>query len=330
MQFTSLVKILNEDGTIAGTFLDLSSKTTLDEIGEGGLLGMAFHPNYNVNRYIIVNYTTRKNGDLFTVIRRVRRSARNANRVVLGSDANEEMLVFEQPYDNHNGGQLLFGPKDGMLYIATGDGGGAGDPENRAQGLRNPYGKILRVQPTTNSTIAGYTVPPTNPFANVTNAWRKLIWHYGLRNPWRFTFDRVTGDMYIGDVGQVSFEEIDFAPHGSRALNFGWNRKEGFACRTTPCPIAGLQDPVLAYGRSEGVSVTGGYLYRGTAMPAHIGSYIFADFATGRIWKATNATYPWTKTLLLDTSYSISSFGEDKAGELYIADLFGGRIFKLT
>jgi glucose/arabinose dehydrogenase len=324
---------MNENGDIVGTFIDLSSKTTLDDIDEGGLLGMAFHPNYNVNRYIFVNYTTKKNGVLHTVVRRVRRSSTNANKVVLGSDANEEMIVFQQPYVNHNGGQLLFGPKDGMLYIGTGDGGGSGDPENRAQRLNNPYGKILRVQPTTNAAKAGYTVPPTNPYANATNVWRKLIWHYGLRNPWRFTFDKATGDMYIGDVGQKTFEEVDFAPHGSKALNFGWKRKEGFACysgQTIPCPIAGLQDPVLAYGRNEGSSVTGGYLYRGTAMPTLTGSYIFADFITGAIWKASNATKPWTKTLLKDTSYFISSFGEDKAGELYIADLSGGRIFKLT
>jgi glucose/arabinose dehydrogenase len=332
LQFTSLVKIMNENGAIVGTFIDLSSKTTRDEVNEGGLLGMAFHPNYNSNRWIFVNYTTRKNGVLYTVVRRVRRSATNANRVVLGSDANEEMLVFQQPYTNHNGGQLLFGPKDGMLYISSGDGGSSGDPQNRAQQLNNPYGKILRLRPRVNTVKAGYIVPLTNPFANATNGWRKLVWHYGLRNPWRFTFDKVTGDMYIGDVGQGSFEEIDVAPHGSKALNFGWNRKEGFACfpaNTIPCPIAGLRDPVLAYGRNEGSSVTGGYVYRGTAMPSLAGSYIFADFVTGAIWKASNATNPWTKTLLTDTSYFISSFGEDKAGELYIADLFGGRIFKL-
>jgi glucose/arabinose dehydrogenase len=324
---------MNENGVIVGTFINLSSKTTLNNVNEGGLLGMTFHPNYNVNRYIFVNYTTRKNGVLYTVVRRVRRSANNANKVVLGSDANEEMLVFKQPYENHNGGQLLFGPKDGMLYIGTGDGGSGGDPQNRAQRLNNPYGKILRVLPTTNAAKAGYTVPLTNPYANLTNGWSKLIWHYGLRNPWRFTFDKATGDMYIGDVGQGAFEEVDFAPHGSKALNFGWNRKEGFSCypnNTIPCPIAGLQDPVLAYGHDEGFAVTGGYLYRGTAMPTLTGSYIFADFATGAIWKATNATNPWTKTLLNDTSYSISSFGEDKAGELYIADLSGGRIFKLN
>lgn len=160
---------MDENGKIVGTFIDLSSKTTLDDIDEGGLLGMAFHPNYNANRWIFVNYTTRKNGVLYTVVRRVRRSATNANRVVLGSDANEEMLVFQQPYTNHNGGQLLFGPKDGMLYISSGDGGSSGDPQNRAQQLNNPYGKILRLRPRVNTVKAGYIVPLTNPFANATN-----------------------------------------------------------------------------------------------------------------------------------------------------------------
>jgi glucose/arabinose dehydrogenase len=193
------VRIVN--GTperIVGTFLNLGKVVTKDVL-EGGLLGMAFHPNYAKNGYFFVNYTQRINGDLYTIIRRLRVSRTQRNRAFVGSAKNEVLLRIKQPFPNHNGGQILFGPKDKLLYIGTGDGGGVGDPQNNSQNLKTLLGKILRINPTTNSVKAGYTIPADNPYATSSDGSRREIFHYGLRNPWRFTFDRSTGDMWIGD-----------------------------------------------------------------------------------------------------------------------------------
>jgi glucose/arabinose dehydrogenase len=246
-------------------------------------------------------------------------------------------MEFEQPFDNHNGGQLLFGPKDKQLYIATGDGGGGGDPFNNGQNRSTILGKILRINPTTNNaTQAGYTIPGGNPYADRSLGLSPEIWHYGLRNPWRFTFDRKTGDMYIGDVGQDRFEEIDFATNGAKGINFGWNRKEGFVCYPSgafPCAIAGLEDPIIAVWHPVARSVTGGYLYRGKAIPSLKGKYIFGDFITQAIFQAafdsgTSRWYTWV--LLPFTGKSIASFGETQSGELLVVDIVGGAVYRLV
>lgn len=329
------VKVLNRRGALVGTFVSLSSVVTQD-VNEGGLLGMAFHPDYATNGYFFVNYTTRTNGKLFTVIRRLKVSDANPNVAVVGSAANEEVLRFAQPFDNHNGGQLVFGPKDGMLYIGTGDGGSGGDPQNNAQSRTTLLGKILRISPSTDPSQAGYAIPSDNPFANAANGVRGEIWHYGLRNPWRFTFDRATGDMYIGDVGQSRLEEIDLARHGIKGRNFGWRRKEGNLCYNpaTNCledRTVVVSNPIVVYGRSVGRSVTGGYLYRGSAIPSLAGKYVFADFASGAIFVASKRANKnrWTRSTLLSTGRSISSFGEARDGELFVVD-FAGAVWRLV
>jgi glucose/arabinose dehydrogenase len=185
-------------GTILGTFLNFRSIVTQD-VPEGGMLGMAFHPDYARNGYFFVNYTQRNNGKLVTIIRRLRVSRTNRNRAVVGNPVNEILMRIDQPFPNHNGGQLVFSPGDKMLYIGTGDGGGAGDPQNNSQNKKTLLGKILRINPTVNSAKAGYTIPDDNPYAQSSDGSRREIWHYGLRNPWRFTFDRATADMWIGD-----------------------------------------------------------------------------------------------------------------------------------
>jgi hypothetical protein len=244
------------------------------------------------------------------------------------------LLTIPHPtFANHNGGQLQFGPDDGYLYIGVGDGGSGGDPSNHGQSLDTLLGKLLRIDI---NGASPYAIPAGNPFIGVPGALPE-IWAYGLRNPWRFSFDRSTHDLFIGDVGQDSWEEVDFQPAGSLGgQNYGWNIMEGNHCFNPPSNFnsTGLTLPILEYahgsGDSIGCSISGGYRYRGTQNPGLTGIYFYGDFCTGRIWGASEQAGAWTTAELLDTSLSISTFGEDEAGEIYVADYAQGVIYRIV
>jgi glucose/arabinose dehydrogenase len=311
------------DGTnvLAQPFLDLSSLVSC--CGERGLLGLAFHPRYRDNGFFFVDYTDR-NGN--TVVARYSVSTTDPNRADPASA--RVLLNVAQPFANHNGGHLAFGP-DGYLYIALGDGGSGGDPGNRAQDLSTLLGKILRIDVDSGSP---YAVPPSNPFVNRAGA-RGEIWAFGLRNPWRFSFDRVTGDLWIADVGQDAWEEVDFAPATSiGGENYGWRRMEGKHCflPTTNCSDASMTLPVFEYSHVEGCSITGGYLYRGVKYPALKGTFLFGDYCSGSIWgtkRSAGDTFATKK--LLTTNAAITGFGEDVNGEVYVIDQDRGLIYNI-
>jgi len=291
--------------------------------GERGLLGLAFHPNYKNNGFFYLDYT--RSSDGATVIARYSVSA-DSN--VANPASASILLVIPQDQANHNGGQLQFGP-DGYLYIGMGDGGGGGDPLNRAQDPASLLGKILRIDVDSGSP---YGIPPGNPFVGDAGT-RPEIWAFGTRNPWRFSFDRLTGDLFIGDVGQGAWEEIDFQPAGSAGgQNYGWSCFEGLHPydNTRNCTQKGtLTSPILEYDHSLGCSVIGGYRYTGSSYPALRGLYLYADFCTGRIWGAAQNGASWTSGQLLDTTDQFAAFGEDEAGELYLA-AYGGTIYKVA
>jgi hypothetical protein len=286
---------------------------------------VAFHPNYESNGYFYVNYTD-TGGD--TVIARYTVS-NNPN--LADPVSGFTVLTIAQPYSNHNGGQLQFGP-DGYLYIGMGDGGDAGDPDNFAQNPDSLLGKMLRID--IDSEIP-YGVPPDNPFISDEKV-RAEIWALGLRNPWRFSFDRSTGDLFIGDVGQNSWEEIDYQPAGSSGgENYGWRLMEGNSCfnPSSSCNNGSLTLPVLEYSHDFGCSVTGGYRYRGKDNPLLSGFYIYGDFCSGKIWGAKpGADGKWSAEELLDTNLNISAFGEDENGELYVAHraAAGGSVYRIV
>ncbi len=314
------VLVLEDRAVREVPFLDLSSSVRCCD--ERGLLGLAFHPDYESNGLFFVNYTDRA-GD--TVVSRFSVSSADPNRADIDSEI--ALLTFDQPFANHNGGHIAFGP-DGYLYIASGDGGSGGDPQNNAQSLDNLLGKILRID-VDGSPVA---IPPDNPFVNDSSA-RAEIWAFGLRNPWRFGFDRETGDLFIGDVGQNAVEEIDLQPAGSPGgENYGWRRMEGSSCfnPSNSCDTGDLVTPILEYRHDQGCSVTGGYRYRGSRSPGLEGVYVFGDFCSGRIWGATpGAGGEWSFRQLADTDLGIASFGEDEDGEIYAVDL-GGAIYRIA
>ena len=294
-----------------GFFLDIRSK--VEDGGERGLLGLAFSPNFETNRQLFVFYT-RNGGDIV-----VTRFTTNAPRTNADESTHRPLFLIEHSAQtNHNGGGLTFGP-DGLLYIAVGDGGGSGDPRNNAQRKTTLLGKILRVN--VNGTKSGpfhhYSNPAANPFKGSTPGLDE-IWAYGLRNPWRISFDRVTGQLFIGDVGQGRWEEIDREKPGIRGgRNYGWDAMEGFHCYTaSKCPLSGDTLPVAEYSHSGGnCSITGGFVYRGPTQTELIGQYVFADYCSGRIWTMPNTS--GVMTLRADTSHNITSFGESENGELY-------------
>ena len=297
----------------AQPWLDLHKKISC--CGERGLLGLAFHPDYAKNHRFFVNYTDRKGR---TVIEEYR--DKQPYRVV---------LTIKQPYANHNGGHLAFGP-DGYLYIGTGDGGSAGDPQRNAQNPARLLGKMLRIDVDHGDP---YAIPEDNPFVD-NPKYRPEIWALGLRNPWRYSFDRATGDLFIADVGQNRWEEVNYvpAPMGtSGGWNFGWNIMEGNHCFKPPkgCRRAGLVPPILEYGHDQGCSITGGYVYRGQAIPELVGAYLYGDYCSGTIWTARWEDGAWKSQVLLRTKLKISSFGEDAAGELYVVD-YRGTVYRLT
>ncbi len=324
-------EILIWDGTTlnATPFLDVSDiiKTTS---GEQGLLGLAFDPDYSNNGYFYIVYTDQSSvGD--DVLARYEVSSGDPD--VADDTSAQILLTVSQPETNHNGGMIAFGP-DGYLYFALGDGGGGGDNHGtigNGQDTTTLLGKILRLDVST----VPYTVPATNPFFSSANpSIKKEIWAYGLRNPWRFSFDSDTGDLYIGDVGQNEQEEIDYQPAAfPGGANYGWRIREGNLCHnpSSGCVSpSGYVAPATVYSHSLGCSVTGGYVYRGAAFPGLVGVYLFGDFCTGNLWGLyKNASNQWVKTLMKDTGYNISSFAEDGQGELYILN-YGGQLIHIT
>jgi glucose/arabinose dehydrogenase len=305
-------------------FLDIS--TRISSGGERGLLGLAFPPDYTSKGYFYVNYTNPAGN---TVIARYQQSASNAD--IADASSEQIIITIAQPFANHNGGQLNFSPRDGQLYVGMGDGGSGGDPDNRAQNPAELLGKILRLDVESGRPYT-YTVAASNPFVNRTG-FRPEIWALGVRNPWRFSFDRLTNDLFIADVGQGSFEEIDFQPAQSAGgENYGWRIMEGLHCfNPNPCTQTGLTLPVLEYDHSAGnCSVTGGYIYRGQTFPRMGGLYVYGDFCSGRIWGLRFENNAWTNNLLLDTAFQISAFGEDEASNLYVAGYNTGQVIQLV
>jgi len=342
------IKITDNSGNIViGDFLDIETSVTGPNDNypgydsELGLLSMVFHPRFDLTTapYFYVNYTkSESNNRLETAISRFTVSE-TPNQNYLSCDVNSEFIIttFRQPQSNHNGGDMAFGP-DGYLYIASGDGGGSNDPDNRAQNTFELLGKLLRIDVDGDdypgSPAFNYAIPPGNPFANGNSGLRE-IFAYGLRNPWRFSFDKNLGDLWIADVGQNDWEEINFSPYGTSAIqNYGWSCYEGEVSNSsssqTNCPTyANTTAPIFVYPHDiqiGGFSVTGGYVYRGCKFPTLYGKYIFADYASGNTWLTDVATL--NTTLTNAEKVDISSFGQDENGELYYVALNGefGRI----
>jgi glucose/arabinose dehydrogenase len=326
------IKVIARDGTVLPTpLLDLSARVSKGS--EQGLLGLAFHPSFRTNGKFYVDFTNLA-GD--TVINEYRLSPPGSNHVTL---AGRRVLTIGQPYANHNGGDIAFGP-DGFLYIGMGDGGSGGDPGNRAQSLNTLLGKILRINVNGHTATRGYLIPSSNPY--VGRAGRDEIWSYGLRNPWRFSIDSATGALWIGDVGQNRYEEVDRSLKGiyrvgGRARNYGWRVLEGRHCYlpATGCSRVGKTMPLIEYAHDnantsdDNCAVTGGYVYRGNAYPLLRGQYVYGDFCSGRIWTiSAGASSLVRPTLRLDTSLAISSFGLNGGGELFVLSL-GGDIYRV-
>ncbi len=312
------IRIVKDGNLLPTPFLNLSDRVSTG--GEQGLLGLAFDPQYASTGRFVVHYTDLQGNTRVSIFHVT------ADPDVADVASEQVVLTAQQPFENHNGGQIAFGP-DGFLYIGLGDGGSGGDPQGRGQDLSDLLGSILRVDVQSGSS---YTVPADNPFVSRAGA-APEVWSYGLRNPWRFSFDRSTGDLYIGDVGQGAWEEIDVAPAADGAgkgVNFGWNLMEGTHCyASNPCTQFGLTPPVLEYGHNQGCSVTGGYVYRGAAIPDLQGHYLYADFCEGwvRSFRYQNGRASgqadWPS---LRPGGGVPSFGEDAAGELYVLSTNGG------
>ena len=320
-QQNGVARVVRNGVALDPPYVDL--RDTVSGGPEQGLLGIAFHPRYRDNRRVFLYYT-----QLDGSLRLSEFAPRSQGDEVLDRGSERAILTIAHPtFANHNGGQIAFGP-DGYLYIGVGDGGSGGDPPNNAQTLSTMLGKILRID------VDGarpYAVPPDNPFVGNSDA-RPEIWMYGLRNPWRFSFDRMTGDLFIGDVGQSAREEVDFARHGTRGLNFGWHVFEGLSCYQPPsgCALADHTPPVLQYGHDAagGDSITGGFIYRGVRSASLRGFYLYGDFASNRLWAATREGEGWASYLVTAGGelQGISTFGEDEVGEIYVASYGTGRI----
>lgn len=318
------IKLFESDAATSNhsTFLDISGR--LVSGGERGLLGLAFHPDFENNGYFYVNYTA-DNPDRI-VISRFRVSAGSADQG--DPDSEVVLLEYNQPFANHNGGYITFGP-DGYLYIASGDGGSGGDPDENAQNRTNLLGKILRIDVDGSEDGNNYAIPPENPFIGNSEGYREEIYAYGLRNPWRFSFDSQDGTLIAGDVGQNQIEEVDIIENGG---NYGWDTMEGTECfePSSGCDQSGLILPIWEYTHNLGNSITGGYVYRGPTLDELTGRYIYGDFGSGRIW-ALDISDPEnpSNTELIDSDLNISSFGTDAENELYICS-FDGQIYRLA
>jgi glucose/arabinose dehydrogenase len=313
------IRVVKDGQLLATPYLDIRGKLTSG--GERGLLGLAFHPRFWQNGFFYINYTD-LNGD--TKIERYR-----ATPLSDVADANSATLVLAilQPFSNHNGGMLLFGP-DNMLWIGTGDGGSGGDPLGNGQKLTALLGKMLRIDV---DAASPFGIPANNPFAShPTN--RHEIWGIGLRNPWRYAFDGQTGLLYVADVGQGQWEEVHVVPADRPFVNYGWNIMEGNHCfSSSSCSQAGLDVPALEYSHSDGCSITGGFVYRGDAIPGIRGHYFYSDFCTGflRSFRYANGAATEQKTWNVGALGNVMSFGEDAAGELYVLSA-NGTAYKIT
>lgn len=314
------IRIIENGQLVATPFLDISSRITSG--GERGLLSVAFHPQYKTNGFFYVYYTG-LSGEVH-----VSRFTVTANPEVANAASEKTLLTVPHPRGNHNGGLAVFGP-DGYLYLGLGDGGGGGDPDLNGQNTNALLGKILRIDVNSGDP---YAIPSSNPFAGRTNA-KQEVWAYGVRNPWRFSFDRTTGLFYLADVGQDRIEEVDVVPASTAGVNYGWNITEGSSCyATSNCNKAGIQLPVLEYDHSNGAcSVTGGYVYRGTAMPELAGHYFYSDYCAGflKSFSYSNGAASNERTWDVGSLGNVLSFGEDSSGELYLLTT-AGRVLKLV
>jgi glucose/arabinose dehydrogenase len=315
---TGRIRIVSGGAVLPAPFIDLSAKITAG--GERGLLSMAFHPDYALNGFFYVYYTD-LHGDT-----KVERYHVGANANVADPASAQHVLTVAQPYANHNGGPLVFGP-DGYLYVGLGDGGSGGDPQGNGQNPAALLGKILRIDV---NGAAPYAIPPGNPFVGQTGK-RPEIWLTGVRNPWRFSFDREAGLMYLADVGQNAWEEVNVTPAASGGLNLGWNLMESAHCYTSGCSQQGLTLPVLEYSHADGCSITGGYVYRGSAIPAIRGHYFYSDYCEGWIrsfrWDGSQAAD--RRSWDLGSIGNVTSFGEDAARELYVTST-SGKVYRFA
>ena len=319
VQQSGVVRIVRDGALLPQPFLDIRARTRAG--GERGLLGLAFSPGFAGNQRFYVNYTDLIGNTVIAMYRVTSNpdAADSANETVL--------LNIAQPFENHNGGQLKFGP-DGYLYIGMGDGGAGGDPMNNAQNRNSLLGKLLRID--VESQPGRVAIPPDNPFVNAQGV-RPEIWALGLRNPWRFSFDRATGDLFIADVGQDIWEEVNFTPAASRGgENYGWNSMEGLVCYRAGCSMQGLALPVAVYRHENGdCSVTGGHVYRGRLSPGLRGAYIYADYCTGRMRVLRHENGQWLGGVALSSAGQITTFGEDEAGEIYAANGGAGTLLRI-
>jgi glucose/arabinose dehydrogenase len=335
-----IIKVLEPDGTVLATpFLDIVTRVDSSS-NEEGLLGLAFHPDYQTNGYFYVNYT-----NTTSAVRRTRisRFSVTANPNIADPNSENILLTITQPNDNHNAGDLKFSPIDGFLYIPLGDGGGSGDTANNAQNLTLLLGKIVRIDvdegPGNAPDCVGlgsgdYTIPASNPLINGAGGTCDEIWAGGLRNPWRYSFDRTTGDMFIGDVGQGSWEEVDYqAASSAGGENYGWRCYEGNATfNTTGCgPIGNYTFPIFEFVSTGNCSVVGGFMYRGTNFPAMEGHYLVTDYCSGNFWDLTpDGLGGWTATMYTNlTAFGYTAFGEDNAGELYLVQQ-NGTVYRIS
>jgi glucose/arabinose dehydrogenase len=332
-----VIWILEQGRRVPEPFLDIQDR--VESGGEKGLLGVAFSPNYLENGFFFVDYTTRRDGALYTRVARFHRLS------AYRADPSSEQTVLKvlQPYSNHNGGQLVFGP-DGYLYVGMGDGGASNDPHGNGQNPNTLLGALLRIDAEPRKTGRPYAIPPDNPFVGRAG-FRPEVWAYGLRNPWRFSFDPLNGRLFLGDVGQDRREEIDLIVRGG---NYGWNIMEGEICNPAVdahCNPSGFELPIITYPNRGGSAVTGGFVYRGQAFPGLCGTYLYADYVTGRVWglrydgrhvtahrelRPSESFLEKMKRRFKDAAdLHISSFGLDEAGEIYAVDHISGRIFKV-
>ena len=322
---TGIIQLAKGSELLQEPFLDIRDRTSRPNLngalGERGLLGLAFHPRFIENGFFYVNYTDR-NGN--THISRFSVLVDNRDKADPSSEL--QILSITQPYPNHNGGALAFG-SDGFLYAGLGDGGSAGDPQGNGQSLQTFLGKILRIDV---DAVSPSAVPVGNPFVN--GGGLPEIWAYGLRNPWRISFDQATGDFYIADVGQNTYEEINYQPAASAGgENYGWNFREGMhPYQGEPGEGVHLVDPIVEYSHAEGCSVTGGVVYRGLNLPDWQGVYLYGDYCSGKIWGLLHkGDGAWQNELLFETGFTITSFGTDDVGELYVIDYGQGTIYRL-
>ncbi len=315
----------DENTTSISSFLDIQNRVD-HSFGEEGLLGLAFHPDYENNGYFYVNYTG--SGPSRSIISRFKVSPNNPNLAM----ADSEFVIIElpKPFANHNAGALAFGPDDGYLYITTGDGGSGGDPLNSGQDRESLLGKILRIDVDNFTDSTNYSIPADNPYADSTNSFRKEIYAYGLRNPWRMSFDPETGLLWAGDVGQDDYEEIDIIVNGG---NYGWKIMEGNHCYSpsSNCNMSGLILPIWEYEHPSfgSASVTGGFVYRGSSAPGLTGKYIYADYLSGQIWALNYTNEPVLNEEIINSNLFISTFGVDESQELYFC-AFNGRIYRFV